>query len=401
MEHLKVRNFGPIPNLDIDIKKVNVFIGEQGVGKSTIAKLLSCCRDLYLYYLIAHAEKDERIKYIFGIHGIQTYLRMDTYIEYHFYGTWHLLYKDGKFAISNNQHNDIKSLTSYLIRKGLEDICLKVGHKPHTEFSSDEFSEFLDKNFRIASSHLRTSFYCPAERGIVGTLSRSMASLTLSEIPLPLTLLEFMSFFEKARNEYNIYSIPFLGLEYKYKNGEDIVEGKDFSIPLHYASSGIQAILPLLMVIDYCLKHKFFCSFTVEEPELNLFPANQLHLLRALIKKTNEIKDDDFASWTITTHSPYLLSVLNISLLAGIITKKFPERLSQFHDIIPDEYVILPDQIAVYSLDKHQNVYCKSIIDKSTGLIQANYLDSISDVISSEFNKLYKVYINLLRDSRD
>lgn len=401
MEHLIVENFGPITKLNIDIRKINVFIGEQGVGKSTIAKLLSCCRDLYLYYLIAHEEKDERIKYIFGIHGIQNYLQENTYIEYRSEGSWHLMFKDRVFSISHDKMSDIKDFTSYIIKKGLEDICLKVGKKPYTEFSNDEFKDFINKNFRIASSHLRTSFYCPAERGIVGTLSRSMASFTLSEIPLPLTLLEFMSFFEKARNEYNIYSIPFLGLEYKYMNGEDIVEGKDFSIPLHYASSGIQAILPLLMVIDYCLAHKFFYSFTVEEPELNLFPTNQLHLLRTLIKKTNEIKDDDFASWTITTHSPYLLSVLNISLLAGIITKKFPERLSQFHNIIPEEYVILPDQIAVYSLDKHENAYCKNIIDKSTGLIQANYLDGISDLISSEFSKLYKVYINLLRDYRD
>lgn len=401
MEHLIVENFGPITKLNIDIRKINVFIGEQGVGKSTIAKLLSCCRDLYLYYLIAHEEKDERIKYIFGIHGIQSYLQGNTYIEYRSEGSWHLMFKDGVFSISHDKMSDIKDFTSYIIKKGLEDICLKVGKKPYTEFSNDEFKDFINKNFRIASSHLRTSFYCPAERGIVGTLSRSMASFTLSEIPLPLTLLEFMSFFEKARNEYNIYSIPFLGLEYKYMNGEDIIEGKDFSIPLHYASSGIQAILPLLMVIDYCLAHKFFYSFTVEEPELNLFPTNQLHLLRTLIKKTNEIKDDDFASWTITTHSPYLLSVLNISLLAGIITKKFPERLSQFHNIIPEEYVILPDQIAVYSLDKHENAYCKNIIDKSTGLIQANYLDGISDLISSEFSKLYKVYINPLRDYRD
>lgn len=401
MEHLRVRNFGPIPNLDIDIKKVNVFIGEQGVGKSTIAKLLSCCRDLYLYYLIAHAEKDERIKYIFGIHGIQTYLRMDTYIEYHFYGTWHLLYKDGKFTISNDRYNDVKGLTSYLIRKGLEDICLKVGHKPHTEFSNDEFSEFLDKNFRIASSHLRTSFYCPAERGIVGSLSRAMASLTLSEVPLPLTLLEFMSFFEKARSEYNSYNIPFLGLEYKYDNGEDLVSNNEYSIPLRYASSGIQTVIPLLMVIDYCLTHKFFNSFTVEEPELNLFPSNQLHLLRTLIKKTNGSTEDDFASWTITTHSPYLLSVLNISLLAGIITKKFPRELSKLHDVFPKEYIILPNQISVYALDKHSDNYCQSIIDKSTGLIKANYLDSISDVISSEFNVLYKLYINLIKNYKD
>lgn len=399
MEHLTVINFGPIPHLHIDIKKVNVFIGEQGVGKSAIAKLLSCCRDLYLYYMIAHKEEDERIMYIFGIYGIQAYFQSNTYIEYHSAGGWILVYKDGRFSISHNKIKNVERLTSYIISKGLEGFCLKVGHKQYSDFSDDEIKEFLNKNFRIVSSHLRTSLYCPAERGIVGTLSRSMASLTLSEIPLPTMLLEFMSFFEKARNEYNSFDIPFLGIKYEYNDSRDIVSARDYSIPLHSASSGIQAILPLLMVIDYCIDRELFCSFTIEEPELNLFPSNQLHLLRTLLKKTNCIKDEDLASWTMTTHSPYLLSALNISLLAGIIIKKFPESESELYNLFPKDYIILPDQIAVYSLDKSNSNYCTDIIDRSTGLIQANYLDSISDVISSDFNKLYKFYINLLRNS--
>jgi len=52
MEHLIIRNFGPVTDIDIVLKKINVFIGEQGVGKSTIAKLLSCLRDVSLYDVI-------------------------------------------------------------------------------------------------------------------------------------------------------------------------------------------------------------------------------------------------------------------------------------------------------------------------------------------------------------
>ena len=48
MERLILKNFGPIPELDIELKKINLFIGEQGVGKSTIAKVLTCVRDLTL-----------------------------------------------------------------------------------------------------------------------------------------------------------------------------------------------------------------------------------------------------------------------------------------------------------------------------------------------------------------
>ena len=47
MEKIIVRNFGPINELNIEIKRFTVFIGTQGSGKSTISKLLTICRDVY------------------------------------------------------------------------------------------------------------------------------------------------------------------------------------------------------------------------------------------------------------------------------------------------------------------------------------------------------------------
>ena len=49
MSRIKISNFGPIhtpaneSEAWIDVKKVTVFIGDQGCGKSTIAKLISLC----------------------------------------------------------------------------------------------------------------------------------------------------------------------------------------------------------------------------------------------------------------------------------------------------------------------------------------------------------------------
>ena len=41
MEKIIVKDFGPIKDLDIEIKRFTVFIGTQGSGKSTISKLLT------------------------------------------------------------------------------------------------------------------------------------------------------------------------------------------------------------------------------------------------------------------------------------------------------------------------------------------------------------------------
>ena len=40
-EKLIVKNFGPIQEAELDLKKVTVFIGPQGSGKSTLEKLVA------------------------------------------------------------------------------------------------------------------------------------------------------------------------------------------------------------------------------------------------------------------------------------------------------------------------------------------------------------------------
>ena len=67
MERLKLKNFGPVTSLDIKLKKINVFIGEQGVGKSSVAKVLSCMRDVFLCSLIAMDESTDVVMEIFKV----------------------------------------------------------------------------------------------------------------------------------------------------------------------------------------------------------------------------------------------------------------------------------------------------------------------------------------------
>ena len=43
MKHLIIRNFGPIEEVDIDIKRVNLIIGPQSSGKSCVLKIACYC----------------------------------------------------------------------------------------------------------------------------------------------------------------------------------------------------------------------------------------------------------------------------------------------------------------------------------------------------------------------
>jgi predicted ATPase len=47
MRKLIIKNFGPVLNAELELKAVNLLIGEQSVGKSTIAKLITIMTDIF------------------------------------------------------------------------------------------------------------------------------------------------------------------------------------------------------------------------------------------------------------------------------------------------------------------------------------------------------------------
>ena len=43
MQRVIIHNVGPVKDADIRLKKINVFIGPQSSGKSTVAKIIAFC----------------------------------------------------------------------------------------------------------------------------------------------------------------------------------------------------------------------------------------------------------------------------------------------------------------------------------------------------------------------
>lgn len=240
------------------------------------------------------------------------------------------------------------------------------------------------KNNKIISANRGTSFYIPAERNIAGTFSSSLANMILAEVPIPKNLLYYLGYFEKAKKQYPNYNAPVLNLVYTSNESEEgiIIEesGDKKILSLSKCSSGIQSLLPMLMVYDYCSENNFYGTYVIEEPEQNLFPDNQLSVLRYIVGKRNSQNN----SCIITTHSPYLLSGINISLMSGQVAqcKEYSDEVS---DILPSEYHLTPGSVAAYALGDTDN-YCKEHNKPSDQEpIDQNYLDTTSTVIGQEF----------------
>jgi len=379
-ERLEIRNFGPVKLLDIEIKPLTLFIGTQGSGKSTIAKLLTIFRDLHWYIQVL---EEQDIFKPFIDFNIDEYFHSDSYFHYQ-NEAFTLSFDNGKFDIRRTDMSNEE--TKKFIKEFFEN-----SNKNLTNRGFFDAQDIIDNN--IIKANKKMMLYIPAERNLIGNLSSALASIMLARIPLSETIIEYMSLFEKAKKEFPKYEIPFLGVRYEKKEGKERIvvseDGKD--LPLSACSSGLQSVLPMIMVIDYALSKESFDSFVIEEPEQNLFPENQRELLNFICKKQN---NEHFEQCIITTHSPYLLSCLNVLMLAAKLHKN-EDCKEKVEAIVSKEYMVNSSDVAIYGLYPigTSEDYCKSLIAERTGLISINELDSVSESIGEDYDSLYHLYL--------
>ena len=382
-ERLIVRNFGPITNLDIEFRRLTLFIGDQGSGKSTLSKLLTICRDMRWWLQLLEDSGSEGIKKPFSDFGISEYFMEDTYINYSM-GGLDIKFEKEVFSIVSNDisKDDIKNYFEFLNKK--------FGYDQSSSSSVEEDEKDNAEQVFMAAN-ARMILYNPAERNLVGNLSEATASLWSAGIPLPKPLLEYMGLFERATKLFPRYEIPVFKVNYVKKDNKNMIElrGKDKMISLSASSSGLQSAIPMLMIIDFALKTNCFDSFVIEEPEQNLFPKNQFEMLGFVTSRLWH--PSQRRQFIITTHSPYLLSSLNVLMLAYKL-HHIDEVREEAEKIIVPGYTVNPDDVAVYSLDPNSDVYCKSLISEKTGLVSVNDLDSVSEVIGDDFDRLYDLY---------
>jgi hypothetical protein len=192
----------------------------------------------------------------------------------------------------------------------------------------------------------------------------------------------------------------------------DLVRGEDewqfaFNdgriLPLSKLSSGSKALLPLFSVLEM-YEHQRpssvfnsnnrtnwlnFDDFFIEEPEGDIFPDMQQELVRYFAELANS--DQLRPHFTITTHSPYILSSFGNLIKAGQAAKARPEKANEIDEkIISKRYWIKEDDFKAYAIDGKTRIL-KSIMDKETGLINGDYLDDVSSDIAEEFGQLLEI----------
>ena len=399
-ERLIVKSFGPVKDLDIIFKKVTLFIGDQGTGKSCVAKLFSMFKWMEKVlsqkkYKLSYFEQYNRFKTkLCAYHRIESFIYENSYIKFEG-NLYDFLYENGNFSVTE-KNRDIKGISKVM--------------------------------------------YVPAERSIVSVAENK--SKLLKE--LPDSSETFSDEFVNAKKFFQSgYNLPFEGLRFEYDSLNDTgwIHGANYKVRLINASSGIQSSLPMCIVSEYLsskisdkeevklskeekdklekrvaeiMQNEEFSDSIkdmmirqlsdanrynqliniVEEPELNLFPRSQMEVLKSLIYN-NASSDENML--VFTTHSPYSLAIINTMIMGAKAYANANEELrNQIESILPVKYQINDDNIAVYRLSSSDAIYCQSVINPNTGLVSKNELDSASDDIMRVFNSLYQCYAKTL-----
>lgn len=398
MSRLIVRNVGPIKEVDIDLKKVNVFIGAQSSGKSTLAKIISFCT-----WLDKHTDRTTK-KYVNGaIDSLKKYHRMTD--EY-FYKDSAIFYQGDNMAyVYNWPENEPMPFT--------EDGYV-------TELHTNNNEAFFEKTGRATNPKV---IYIPAERNFVSAVPNLREYQEDND-----NLQDFVNTWFRVKRKYpQEKALKILNLRVQYYYQEDsyrdwviIEDGR--KIPLESSSSGLQSIIPLLALLRwmsegiYAEKKPFspednemiekmlagsvklesipdafdrfigFLSgriythtqFIIEEPEQNLFPETQCELMYHILSSVNHGKNHRLV---MTTHSPYILYALNNCMDGFSLSDKLPESIKS--TIKSASSFINPDDVNIWQI---RDGKLESI--KEGDSVGQHYFNEIMNSILDDYYKI-------------
>lgn len=409
MKRLVIRNVGPIKSLDINLNKVNVFIGPQGSGKSTVAKIVSFCSWLEkVNDATERAAMDGLIKRLGTFHHMEEYFTDKSVILY--------MGDNVVFAYNWNEEDVIPLPEGF------------GKYYPSSYHSGEIILSAVNKrvNPKVA--------YIPAERNFVSAVPTLKKYSEGND-----NLQSFVNDWFEAKRHYTQerpMPVTNLGLDYYYNKELDrdyLRIGSQKSIPLTSASSGFQSIVPLMVLLKWLSsglyeENKPFSpeenqrvqeilahlsgstntaeaelvdrlrgfiqgrvythtQFIVEEPEQNVFPRTQMELLYHLISEINHGRNHRLV---ITTHSPYVLYALNNCLLAYLVKDQLDGETAASLECV--KYAINPADVSVWSIkdgfvrdDKNEP---HRTIQDELGLIRKNYFNDVMKEVMSEFNTL-------------
>lgn len=401
MPSIRVKSIGPILDTGmLTLRSINLFIGKQSTGKSTLLKIMSHCRWVEKLLCVGKPKNGRGVKYAYTHH----YRFINELIKFY------------RFDPDFFRH---------------ESEILYIGETYQIEFKGNHLS-----NAKIEAIHGAAPFnaklcFIPSERNLISAIKDIETWYRPKDFDL---LFNFIFEWDELRETYTRNNtLPLVvtpQLEYYYDNskGEQLrTKDGEYEFSPFFASSGVQSALPLevminalaqkvgtkanlsksdlMDIVSSILKEDTSFNkdsveshigkdlltykgvvFFIEEPEQNLFPESQANLLNHMVKSIKQANSESGGSHSmisIATHSPYILSALNVLMAAS---EAYAINQAKTKEIIPERYILEPDSIAAYYISEEGTV--TGVIDKDIYMVDGTYIDGVSQKVEDTLDRL-------------
>lgn len=391
MQTIEIRNIGPLVETGIiPVSQVMLLIGEQSTGKSTFMKILCFCCWLEKQVMIG------------GDSIVSKYT--------HYYRFWNELKKFHHF------NDEFLSDSSYIKYDGSAIQIEMRGKKRNAKIvRKPKFAE-IRHNLKIS--------FLPSERNLLSSIQNIENLYRSKDVDM---LFNYILEWGEARLQFGVANpldlvfVDKMKYHYDAKNWDVLTLADGHSkIKPYYASSGVQSALPIQVLatylagevgtsakispVDYLKQldltdskidikvmtsvlkniqnrssYKSFHMF-IEELEQNLFPKAQFELVKMLVGllKKMEQKSTGYTSTVfLTTHSPYVLTALNVMMLASAAYEMSPDKVN---DLGLEDYVLPKGAYSAYCIKDGR---FENIVDEEFGFIKGDFLDSVSELVDN------------------
>jgi predicted ATPase len=311
---LTVKNFGPIIDAKLNLRNVNVLIGPQASGKSTLAKLYTICKSPVMYHNLEGGKFSalfykfreskeainkmsdisiEKFKKSLNHFSISDFFSTKTEIEFDS-PTHKIIIAKGKIEFQDKI--DLQHILNFYKSKNIDKLKVEFNilrrKSDRFDFSfafslfyqrysdsirTDNFPQnFYDFHKTLSkgdysitlneANHLietvrqyksevfnNNALYIPAERTIINLLKQASFTFQKAKVPLPSHLLDYATIYENATDKVKDFDLGFLkeGTRFKNINGIDkIYFSPRKSIKLSESASGFQSVIPMILPIQ-------------------------------------------------------------------------------------------------------------------------------------------------------
>ena len=431
MQKLTIKNIGAIKLVEFEVNRINVFMGPQSSGKSTISKILCHCQWVEKTCFLNNKQLENYQKQgvfydsLVEYHKLEGYFHKNASIKYegeamtitYTHSTKKttiklndkMVFSYPKICYIPSGRNFVTGVPNFSKYNEGNNVLLYFAYdwlEAKEDIKKLDISNLISRKVSYENINDKDYIFDNGSKLLLTNASSGIQSV----LPLYQTIIYMLSnLYKKQRTlspskemAKNDFTNKMIAIANRINDGENISNLKKDSNILISLFKLLECydVKPINKLSDlspkdlshniynavHIMEQLFNYHYTqlfIEEPEQNLFPDTQQEFIYWLL---GIMQNDKKHAAIITTHSPYILFAINNCIMGGLVRDNIPE--DKVSDFASHSAWIDPKLVSIFELD---NGTLRSIQDED-GIIEDNYLNKAYKKNSEEYLELLNYY---------